>query len=698
MSRTDLPSALRHLLSALERRLFVVLAFYGIGRFLLKLCALVLGLYLLDRLLDPPRAVRLILDLGAIGVLLWQALGDLIHPLRRRPLARDLAAIWERKAPQFHDRLATAIELAEDPRESSVELLAEVTKEAVTLSDGLDARKVVPTGRARRSMFSGTAAAAVLLLGIWAYPNEAAIFLQRALGSATPWPSDTRLVLMPAYLEGTAAPVDFEVLGPESYALSVARGTVISLRVRAEGVFPQRIQAIGLEHSRPMHDLGGGNFVLRLPPLRQDQDFHFRGGDDTDGLPRLSIRVGDAPGVGEWLVRTTPPAYTRLPEEQGNFHEVRLLRGSLVNIRMRPDRDTAKVETSRLDGSREVLTADTDGYYTVEFPITGSGEILFALTGVDGFRQDRASMLKWTATPDRRPEPRILFPAERWVSVPGGKIPLAFTVQDDFGLGELQLTGRGEERIPLAFRSGALRFDEVLRLEAPENFSVESFEDNRFRFRLEATDEAQPDSNQALVLSPWIEILPAAVEEQRLAERIVRLRERIEGMRDAAGSFASPGQAPSNRRVRRLLKSIDAALGDSESFLLERLYSGLDGQTAALLPTVEKHLLQGLPDPGVLTDALLASHLQGPEDRSAMLLDLCRALHHARTGPGTALLLAANEDLPIQAAAGELQAQLDEILQILLSWEDFNSAVNLLRSLLERQRGLYLRTQEASER
>ena len=698
MSRTDLPSALRHLLSALERRLFVVLAFYGIGRFLLKLCALLVGLYLLDRLLDPPKAVRLILDAVAVGVLLWQALGDLIHPLRTRPLARDLAAIWERKAPQFHDRLATAIELAENPRESSVEMLAEVTKEAVTLSDGLDARAVVPTGRARRSMFSGTAAAAVLLVGIWAFPNEAVIFLQRALGSATPWPSDTKLVLMPAYLEGTAEPVDFEVVGPEDYALSVARGTVISLRIRAEGVFPHRIQAIGKEHSRPMHDLGGGNFVLRLPPLREDQEFQFRGGDDTDGLPRLSILVGDAPGVGEWLVRTVPPTYTRLPEEQGNFHEVRLLRGSQVSIRMRPDRDTAKVETSRLDGSREFLTPDAEGYYHTEFPITGSGEISFALTGVDGFRQDRASILKWTATPDRRPEPRILFPAERWVSVPGGKIPLAFTVQDDFGLGTLQLTGRGEQDIPLAFQAGNLRYDEVLRLEAPENFSVESFEDNRFRFQLKATDEAQPEANLSLVVSPWIEIVPAAVEEQRLAERIVRLRERIEGMRDTAGSFASPGQAPSNRRVRRLLKSIDAALGDAESFLLERLYSGLDGQTAALLPIVESQLVRGLPDPGVLTDALLASPLSGPEDRSAMLLDLSRALHQARTGPGAALLQAANEDLPIQAAAGELQVQLDEILQILLSWEDFNSAVNLLRSLLERQRGLYLRTQEASER
>ncbi|MFK5956931.1 MAG: hypothetical protein QM477_10865 [Planctomycetota bacterium] len=698
MSRASLPASLRQILRALERRLFFVLSVYGVGRTMLNLMGLLLGLYLLDRFLDPPTMVRFILEACALGVWLWQIRKDLWQPLRRRPANRDLAAIWERKAPAFQDRLSTAVELANDPREASAEMLEQVTQEAVALCAGLEAKTVVPTGRARRSFLQGSAATAVLLIGVWGYPQEAVIFLQRALGQATAWPSDTHLVLMPAYLEGLAEPVEFDFRGHENYSLAVARGSVISLRVRAEGLVPDRLEAISNGQARPMHDLGGGNFVLRLPPLRTDQDFYFRGGDDTDGLPRLSIRAGDAPGIGDWLVQTTPPAYTQLAGEKGPFHELRLLRGSTILVQFQPDRHTSEVRYKLLDGTQGILAPDEEGYYAMELPVAGSDEVSFALTGVDGFRQERAAVLKWTATPDRRPEPRFLFPHERWLTVPGGKVPLAFVVQDDFGLGELQLLGRHEQEIALSYAPGTREVRKVLRLDAAENFSVESYEDNRYRFQLNAADQARPESHHAKSDSPWIEIVPAGVEEQRLAERIVRLRERIEGMRDRTATFAEPKVIPSSRHIRRLLKELDAGLGSAEFYLLERLYSGLDRQTSPLYPTVENQLHHGMPAPGLITEALLSAALPAPLDRSAMLLDLSRALLQARSGPGAALLAAANEDRPTQESAAELRAQLDGILEILLSWEDFNSAVNLLRSLLERQRGLYLRTQEASER
>lgn len=698
MSRADLPGPLRQLLRSLERRLFTVLFVYGIGRLLLHLSLVLIGLYALDRLLDPPAVVRFVLLGVALGLILWRASQDLFKPLSQRPAPRDLAAIWERKAPRFHDRLATAIELADDAGLASKEMLTEVTAEAVGLAKGLDARTVVPTGRARRSFLGGGGATALLLLGIWGFPDEAAIFLERLMGGSTPWPSDTRLVLMPAYLEGLAEPVEFRDEGEESYSLAVARGSVLSLRVRAEGEIPDRIVAITNDSSRPMHDLGGGNFVLRLAPLREDVEFRFRGGDDTDGRPRLLLRAGDAPGLASWNVRTQPPAYTQLPAEEGGFHEVRLLRGSTIEITFRPDRRTVKAEAVRLDGTSMELDPDAEGHYRYDFPVEGSGEVAFALTGGDGFRKDRAGVLKWTATPDRRPEPRILFPHERWLTVPGGRIPVALSVEDDFGIATLELLERGEDAVTLADPEGRRSYREVLRLNAPEDFSAESFDDNRYRLRLSARDAAQPESNLGQTMSPWIEVVPASVEEQRLAERIVRLRERLETLRDRASAFSEAEQRPSPRRVRRLLKDLDASLSDAEFYLLERLYSGLDGSTAPLLPTVESLLGDGMPAPGVLTAALLDAGLPAPRDRSAMLLNLCRALMQAKNGAGAALLLAIQEDRPIQAEAEELRAQFDNILEILLSWEDFNSAVNLLRSLLERQRGLYLRTQEASER
>ena len=53
------------------------------------------------------------------------------------------------------------------------------------------------------------------------------------------------------------------------------------------------------------------------------------------------------------------------------------------------------------------------------------------------------------------------------------------------------------------------------------------------------------------------------------------------------------------------------------------------------------------------------------------------------------------------AVLGDIHSNLtalEAVLEDLLAWEDFQSAVDLLRGLLDRQRNLYLRTQEASGR
>ncbi len=685
------------LLRSLERRLFVVLFLFGLGRVLRNSSLLLLALYVLDRLLAPPLVVRMVLLVLAVALWFWYFTIDFLRPLRQRPAARDLAAIWERKAPQLEDRLATAVELHRRPEIASPAMLATVTAEAVELSQGLDPQTVVPTGRARRSCLSGSAAMVLLLIGIWAYPQEASIFIQRLLGANTAWPSDTHLVLMPAYLEGLAEPVDFEILGLEDYGLAVARNAVLSLRIRAEGVVPERIFAEVDGNPRPMHALGGGNFVLRLPPLRHDLLLRFRGGDDTDGFPRLRIQAGDAPSLAAWQVHVEPPAYTNLPAEEGPFHELRILQGATVELRLQPDLPSSQVDVTNLSGESTTLQQQ-DGQYRYSFSVQGSGELSVALTGEDGFRQDRAAVFRWTAIPDRRPEPRVLFPSERWTTVPGGTIPIALFAEDDFGLSSLSLSGYQGVAIALDFAAGSQEFQQVLRIQAPSNYSAESFEENRFRLQFQATDNAQPQAKQAQSQSPWVELVPAAMEEQRLAERIVRLRERLEGLRDRSAAIAEGTNHPSMRQARRLWKDLDATLGTAESFLLERIYSGLDRQTMPLWPQVESQLAKGKPSPGVLTEALLDPELPSPLDRAGMLLDLSRALWQARQGPADALLESVSNHQNPQGDAALLREQLDAILVILLSWEDFNSAINLLRALLERQRGLYLRTQEASER
>ncbi|MHC4836972.1 MAG: DUF4175 family protein [Planctomycetota bacterium] len=698
MSAPTLPPRVKHALRALERRLFLVLFAFGCGRTLLQLSVLVTALYGLDRLLEPPTAVRLVLEGLALAMLLWWMRDDLLRPLRRRPARRDLAAIYERHVPSLGDRLATAVAYAEGRTDGSPALLDRVVAEAEARAPVLDPRPIVPTGRARRSLLSGGLAVGAVLGAVGLFPNEAAVFWQRALGSDLAWPSATRLVLMPVYLEGSSEPVTLEAEGPEDFRLAVARGSVLSLRIRAEGEVPERVVALGGETTQTLSALGGGDFVLRLAPLQEETTLRFRGGDDDDDRPRLRLQVGDPPRLAAWEVRVTPPSYTGLPPEVGEMHEVRALQGSTIELSFRPDRATEEVAVSRLDGTPLPLEPTADGGYRTSLTVATSGELALAMTGIDGFRDDRATVLRWIAVQDRAPEPQVLFPDERWLTVPGGSIPLALAAEDDYGLALVELFGAADAPVPLADPQGARTWSQSLRLAAPEELSAEGFGEARFRFRFAAQDVATPDPSRRELVSPWVEVVPAVVEEQRLSERIVRLRGRVEELRGQSALMASGAETPSLQRTRRLVRDLEAVLASSERLLLERLYSGLDRGSSPWLPRTDQALQLGFPRAGTITGLFEDPLTAPPLDRAGMLLDLGRALSLARTGPGEALLQAVQDQAPVVPPATELTEQLDSILRILLSWEDFNSAINLLRSLLERQRGLYLRTREASER
>jgi hypothetical protein len=51
-----------------------------------------------------------------------------------------------------------------------------------------------------------------------------------------------------------------------------------------------------------------------------------------------------------------------------------------------------------------------------------------------------------------------------------------------------------------------------------------------------------------------------------------------------------------------------------------------------------------------------------------------------------------------QQSATLLEMELRSMLEALLEWEDFKSAIDLLRGLLERQRAIHLQTIESANR
>lgn len=701
MTRPPLPRPVRRALSALERRLFRVLFGFGCGRAAWKGCGLLLAVFLLDRLLAPPAPARLAVAAAALAVWCWHLRTDLLAPMRRRPRAGDLAAWWEREDPGLHDLLATAVDLADTGRgdaRGSVDFRAEVLRRAERAAAGLHPRRVVQGGRARRSLFAGATALIAIVALAGARAEEARIFGQRLLGRDVPWPSDTRLFLQPLYVDGTDEPVPLQGGRAEAWSVALARGSVVTLRVRAEGEIPDRVLAFGAAaDARPMLPAGGGEFLLRLPPLESDLTLRFRGGDDDDGRPSLSLRAGDAPAIAEWLVRAEPPAYTGVAPAEGARSEWSVPRGTIFRLRLRADRPVSGAEAERLDGTPVALTGADDGAFTLEAVADRSDEIVVSLTGADGFERRRAAVLRWEALADRPPEVAIVFPDLRWTTVPGAEVPIALRASDDYGLAGLRLSdfaGAETELLPDGPRSLA----RVERLAAPPSATAEGLSEARVQAELRAHDGAEPSPQSARALSPWIEVVLPEVFEQRQSERLVRLRVQTTTLRDRLAAALADEGAWDSGLARRARRDLEVLVGDAELEFLMRLWSGLDAGTAPHAAATEASLLDARAEPGARLEMLHRAGLPRPLERSGLLGDLAEALLLARRGACARLEEAAFGGEDPRPPARALVEELDRVLEILTVWEDYQSALNLLRDLIQRQREILLRTQEAAGR
>jgi hypothetical protein len=697
MSARTYPAGIRRLLTALERRLLSLLLLFGCGQILLMSSGVLVALYGLDRMFRPPAWFRLALLAIAVFYVLRVALRSLLGPLRARPSAQDLAALLERHHPGLQDLLATAVESETIHQGESAQLKHRVVGQAEKAIRELPWRSAAPAGTAQRSALRGLLCLAGLVTMALLEPTEARIFFARMIGVSVAWPQDTTLVLLPPYASGNGESLPFSQTSPGNFQLQAARGTTLTLRIRAEGEVPDQVTATGPRGRRVMQALGGGEFVLRLPALDQAAEWHFEGGDDRDGTPHLLLIPGIPPAIQSWAVHTTPPDYTGLAAQDSDGHEFRVPQGTRFDVSFQSDMPVSEAQLRFLDGQMQEIP-QTDGGWTFQIQAEQSGECVVELLGTDGFFNRQAAVLRWRAEPDHKPKIQFLFPDRRWISVPGADLPLLIQASDDYGLAQIELQ-LDPESWPLATQAGQKEFLQFELRKAPLPSAEDFGADFRMRFIALAQDGSLPLAQNGKSYSPWIRVLSPASFEEELSQRMVRIRQRLEdqidNLKPILESQAGNRAATVARRIDRELEGI---LRDLEYALIERIYTGIDRGSAPLQTRLNEFLLTGAPATGDVVHTLSAAGTPPALDRSALLLDLARAAQSTRSGPSQALRLALLEQVPELPAAKELDVELHSMLDALLAWEDFQSAVDLLRGLLDRQRSLYLRTQEASGR
>lgn len=275
-------------------------------------------------------------------------------------------------------------------------------------------------------------------------------------------------------------------------------------------------------------------------------------------------------------------------------------------------------------------------------------------------------------------------------------MPVLLHSEDDYGLDSISW-GREEESesretLELGGKADWTYFESV-RVPADD-----AAVPGRWRWSLRARDAATPVPQETEAQSPWVEVVTLEDFEERLGERMARAREVVDRMLSRVDDILDEPLAEGTRGlIRRVRRDLDGLQIDLETALLERLYAGIDRGSEESVLLLNELLRQGSPGSGSVVAALSKEGAAPPLDQSGRLLDLGVAASYARSGAALQLAQHVADGLDPTEPARELQAQLETMMKILVKWEDFQSAINLLRGLLERQRQLYLRTRSVTD-
>jgi len=571
-----------------------------------------------------------------------------------------------------------------DPRTEGLHssaLLEQVRSDLATTAPGVQLARAFPHQRAVTTFCLGLLFAGVLTGLGWAFPQERSIFFARLMGQNVSWPQQTTLALLPPFVDGQDAE-SFVETKTQHWELSVLEGSNVHLRVRADGLVPDAVHAELNGVQRSMRSLTGGTFAIRLPSLQENQTVTFHGGDDQDDLPVLQIQVGRSPELKAWSVAVTPPAYTGIPAFQSDQHELNVPEGSTLTLTFEPLGRPAEIGITENEGYTP-LTPNAQGAVSYSTVVEGHGEVAIHIVGQDGFANPRAAQFLWKSIRDRPPRLEHLWPPRSWNALVGGSLPISFSLSDDYGLRRAQL-GPLEKNPWNTWEWDGRKSSTLQTVRIPLDASQTDL--GRFQFELQAFDDA-PQGTAAKKTSAWIRITDVGEFEETQRTSMIRVREQVERILQEVDAAGTPQFRP-----QRLPRKLDQLTQDLEVIFCERVYSHQDLGAEAAMEALETVMGLAHRKSGDLAEACRTVPLTG---RAGALLQLAEGAHAMRQGPAQEILnsLAAGED-PAPAVE-ELRAQLQEMLHALMEWEDFQSAIELLRGLLERQRALQLRTQEA---
>ncbi|PIE22816.1 MAG: hypothetical protein CSA62_10225 [Planctomycetota bacterium] len=599
MSNTSnaLPELIRERLTGLRSRMRRRFLLHG-G--LWTLCATTLVLlahYTIDRNLDLPAPIRLLLLGAALVYLAFGVQRRLLAPLKVQFADRDIALWVERNHPELHQELVSAVQLGSGPlpADSSEQLVHKLIEDVAERLRGMRFDGLLRSDRTRRVGLGASLGLGLLFGAAALSPEGFGVWLQRLLGASTPYPRASFLSIeVPPSQANVAIRADVE---GEALQVDVARGSDLPINVEVVGKVPDFVELVvrplqgGNERILFMTRRGERRFRYVLRRVLEDSLIYARGGDDP-GTRRIETRILVPPAASGLQVLVTPPTYTRLAPIRSEGGLVEALPGSDVRVLLRASTELVAAELEFQESSSKVPLQRVDALpsdkaessedvesifrYEARFNMPSSADrYQISMRAKNGLSGLGGSVYSVVPKPDHRPVVRVVTPGPSFPAMtPDAVFPLRLSATDDYGLTQLRFGRRLGSRGELAYETlwslseedadsaGQVRtrFDS-LRLLSPQQLFANKGgsetraprEGDRLEFAVTASDNRAPDAQQSLPRAFRIDLVALDELRRRLQSRLRSTRRAVERTRGV--------QEEQRARIASMLSELSSGAG-----------------------------------------------------------------------------------------------------------------------------------------
>ena len=458
-----------------------LLALHGLSLLVGAMIPLLLLAGTLDWLFHLDSIVRLILLVGLAACACLMIGRYIVVPLFVRFRDLDIALRIEERWPGLNDRLASTVQFlkvrGDDSRYGSAQLREATVQQTLEETKTIDFREVVEHKPVTRALGLALLMGALMAAVFWASPESSRLAARRLLNpfGSDVWPQQTHLTLLEK-----ETPLKIAKGEPFSLGVAIAAGERMPNSAKATYRFDN-----GDVVTESLRSIEGGIFRGRMEAVEQPFRFSVAAGDDSESIRDIAVKVVPPPTIKEISVRLIMPDYTKLAPitlAPGKT-QIRAVIGTKVEIDAAASKPLASA-TLKMGENRPDLATELDASKSrvkVAFALNESVPFWFDLLDQDGFKN--RELVKFDARSLKDEAPRVVIdePSNDRNVPASAKIPIKFSVDDDYGIQSGRLlykiaTGgsepTGEVVLPLWDASNADPNTPLKHLEVPYKWDL----------------------------------------------------------------------------------------------------------------------------------------------------------------------------------------------------------------------------------